>query len=137
MEREDRKRRIVRAAKKLAHSLMAQRKKPYRFGKNYCIVDGEPCCVFGEVLRRAGPGEMLFPELEKEEVVVGNPMALAFALDCKLAEIPEHVREAANSISTANDHDDWTDRQKSVEVADRLFYFADVFLYSEFQPAAS
>jgi hypothetical protein len=123
----------------MGHRLLAHKGQPYPFIKGQCLDRGRPCCVFGQILLDASPagsmgGREIFPEL-RDQSATTNAFALARALgfegdDC-LANLPQSLIDAVGSISDANDNERYTERQRRAEVADRIFYAADVLAYAD------
>lgn len=121
----------------MAHRLIAHKTKPYPFIKGRCLDRGRPCCVFGQILLDACPnaemgGRQIFPELSGQDVTSNDyALARALGLNEETEFLPQHLMDAVTSISDANDNETYTDRQRRSEVADRLFYAADVLACAE------
>jgi hypothetical protein len=122
----------------MAHRLIAHKGQAYPFGRGRCVVRGAPCCVFGQILLDASPtdpefgGRKMFAELREPIVILTNTFALARVLGLEdQSHLPGHVVEALVSVSNANDNPGYGDGQRRSEVADRLFYAADVLAYAD------
>jgi hypothetical protein len=118
---------VAKAARDEARRLRRLRRYPY--GSSRCVEKGEPVCVFGAVLARAG---LLDHQSFQAGTFVTNTSAFATAFNLKLDAIPEHIDAALRSLSLTGDNEaGWDDAAHRNKTAEALAYLADVLTFAE------